>query len=717
MKTAFLENNPDYPGSDVTPSSRTYNNHTNGTNNTSLAASDDARLAGHDDHNDDITDLVIDEDVNKEQQRLQRPGGGDDVMRPYITIEPEMSGAGGADSPSVTSAAAFESQLRASFSAAAVAASSSAQISLINRNIFTTEALKNAMFGNSHAAGAAGDKATKAAMKNSLQQQTTGGVGTPRARCAPVREAVDPAKYITVQEEGGVKYACSKCGNIYKWRKSLNKHWKEKHDGEIPEPRVGGAVAMPRLRGSPYTNTSPRQQRMTSSNASSNNAQYSASLAMNQHPYRASMIGQAYSHHNMPSNPYDVARSAASMKLPSTPTSRGTYRAGSSVKREHDTSMLENIRQQQKLVERFLPSSAFSKATPRSPPRAHASKPSPSPGFMARSGADSAMDLTHELSSAEHLLSSAEQEGVLDLSMKTARSAAAAVVAAPAVFNQDEPIDFSVKADSNSSEDTLVDSKAMFSGSSLWVKPKRETSKMAAAVVDTKPRQCNMCTYMTRDERDLEAHQRLHLQQTNTCAQCSEHFQHIDDLNQHFVLRHMQVLARGLVGGCEQTISEPRSGDQLYRYLTEGASKNITSCVVCGGMFQFKWALASHFDKQHASLPNPYQQLPMSPDCGSPVATPSTPVHEDMMTGMYGCTQCSYSAETASELTRHQLRHSLSKQHVCKVCGYTAKTGVELVEHYEMDHPGLQPTDVKTTTGKNVRTLNALNQYLTIESI
>jgi len=61
-------------------------------------------------------------------------------------------------------------------------------------------------------------------------------------RSTPAREAVDPAKYFTLTDEpDGTKYACSKCGNVYKWRKSLNKHWKEKHDGEIPEPRVEGA--------------------------------------------------------------------------------------------------------------------------------------------------------------------------------------------------------------------------------------------------------------------------------------------------------------------------------------------------------------------------------------------------------------------------------------------------------------------------------------------
>lgn len=49
------------------------------------------------------------------------------------------------------------------------------------------------------------------------------------------RQEVDPGKYFEVFDEAGIKYACSKCGNVYKWRKSLNKHWKEKHFGDIPD--------------------------------------------------------------------------------------------------------------------------------------------------------------------------------------------------------------------------------------------------------------------------------------------------------------------------------------------------------------------------------------------------------------------------------------------------------------------------------------------------
>ena len=79
-------------------------------------------------------------------------------------------------------------------------------------------------------------------LSTSSPVKSVAGLGS--VRCPPVREAVDPAKYITISgEPDGVKYACSKCGNIYKWRKSLNKHWKEKHDGEAPDPAAVSAAA------------------------------------------------------------------------------------------------------------------------------------------------------------------------------------------------------------------------------------------------------------------------------------------------------------------------------------------------------------------------------------------------------------------------------------------------------------------------------------------
>jgi DNA-directed RNA polymerase subunit M/transcription elongation factor TFIIS len=107
--------------------------------------------------------------------------------------------------------------------------------------------------------GSGSGSASSLSMATNRPAQTSSAYGAARAfaaaasgvsvtaRCPPVREAVDPAKYITLSGDlDGVKYACSKCGNVYKWRKSLNKHWKEKHDGETPDP-PGSSSAAARL--------------------------------------------------------------------------------------------------------------------------------------------------------------------------------------------------------------------------------------------------------------------------------------------------------------------------------------------------------------------------------------------------------------------------------------------------------------------------------------
>lgn len=67
---------------------------------------------------------------------------------------------------------------------------------------------------------------------------------------------VDPARYRKVLEEGITKFACSICGNTYKWRKSLNKHWKEKHITETPPP-LDAPVAVKLRNGNTTTTTTP----------------------------------------------------------------------------------------------------------------------------------------------------------------------------------------------------------------------------------------------------------------------------------------------------------------------------------------------------------------------------------------------------------------------------------------------------------------------------
>ncbi|CAF0754030.1 unnamed protein product [Didymodactylos carnosus] len=70
-----------------------------------------------------------------------------------------------------------------------------------------------------------------------LPTRTSTTSGNDRKR--PYNVSVDPARYRRVpdpDDASSVKFACSLCGNLYKWRKSLNKHWKEKHNSESPPP-------------------------------------------------------------------------------------------------------------------------------------------------------------------------------------------------------------------------------------------------------------------------------------------------------------------------------------------------------------------------------------------------------------------------------------------------------------------------------------------------
>ncbi|CAF4704519.1 unnamed protein product, partial [Rotaria socialis] len=72
---------------------------------------------------------------------------------------------------------------------------------------------------------------------HSYTTQQTSSIVPDRKR--PYNVSVDPARYRRVpdpEDTNSVKFACSLCGNLYKWRKSLNKHWKEKHNEEEPPP-------------------------------------------------------------------------------------------------------------------------------------------------------------------------------------------------------------------------------------------------------------------------------------------------------------------------------------------------------------------------------------------------------------------------------------------------------------------------------------------------
>lgn len=102
--------------------------------------------------------------------------------------------------------------------------------------------------GMSHLSGS-GSGANRLSNSSGMQQQL---VQSPEKAKRHYNSEVDPARYRKVLEEGITKFACSLCGNTYKWRKSLNKHWKEKHITETPPPL--DAPVTVKLRNGLYNN-------------------------------------------------------------------------------------------------------------------------------------------------------------------------------------------------------------------------------------------------------------------------------------------------------------------------------------------------------------------------------------------------------------------------------------------------------------------------------
>jgi len=69
-----------------------------------------------------------------------------------------------------------------------------------------------------------------ASYESSVQGMQCAEVGILQGRIA--REPVDRSRYVVVNSNGGTVFACSRCSKQYIHRKSLNKHWNDKHVDE-----------------------------------------------------------------------------------------------------------------------------------------------------------------------------------------------------------------------------------------------------------------------------------------------------------------------------------------------------------------------------------------------------------------------------------------------------------------------------------------------------
>ncbi len=531
----------------------------------------------------------------------------------------------------------------------------------------------------------------------------TTAAAKPKKGTTPFREAVDPAKYIRIQDVDGIKYACSKCGNIYKWRKSLNKHWKEKHDGEIPTP-INPSFTMlnvPQIKAAQNSLSSLQFAKGMERNMSSKsymdraNKGYGSTLGMNSFDITSPIKFDAKTLKMSPysSDPFTKAKwnrpktashgSPAMHNIPSPAASLHRSRPenpinlnspGSMYQRPGDISLGAGKHQ------------VFDKPSPYSntpysmapPPVAHGktfkqteevcdeapldlSKSSTIP----KSGGSNALDLTRamkvETSSksnhrSDHKSDCRSVEQPLDFS-SGAKSGGKLLPGLPGVLVKEEVDDY---------QEYHVRGSGLpiFSSHDTW--------------------QCYKCTYVASSGKDYEQHLQEHdTKQTYRCYECKHSFVAVDDLNAHFINAHMEVLQNKLYEGehSHMTPEKSHKSMQLYKYLTMPREMNTLNCVICGSKFTWQWDLEKHFEKFHTSLPNPYKKSENHHNGEEEDKEDEESGSEELT-----CTQCKFVARDPPELTRHHLIHSLNRPYACTKCGYSTKWNDDLQQHMKRYH-------------------------------
>ena len=490
------------------------------------------------------------------------------------------------------------------------------------------------------------------------QQSAANQAAATKPRCTPAREAVDPAKYYTLTDEpDGTKYACSKCGNVYKWRKSLNKHWKEKHDGEVPPSLVERERMM---MGFPLHLQKHSSMQHPSSHSTSTVRKNAASSFMIS-PAQSMNSAKNPSLVSTPDYSFDrfslkaLNKSTPSMMNPAkVPSLQQPNQFSLPASQSHAWTVKNQMTRDPSSLEKMKTAGvdSITSALCRNRTIPHTFSPIAAHNVSHALPADFASPrFVSPHQSTMSFEMNENDAGVLDLSCKGAEKTAAISPFSSldtSSFMQDEPLDFSLKS---------IPSKSST----------KNSAKSQGSGVDQKSSYDNM---MLHQNRPTWTHQTSRYPNNNkgtklNCAQCMQFFSTPSDLNRHFVQSHIELLyeaADELITGFESR-SGPQHSTQLYKYLASDQTKSSIQCVVCSVIEESQSKLARHFEQEHGMIePNPYKSSSFS-------SLPSdTQFKQRQLNGdseefgqrfFHQCDLCSFSTNVRSEFTRHQLKHSL----------------------------------------------------------
>ncbi|XP_076449811.1 uncharacterized protein LOC143286107 [Babylonia areolata] len=416
------------------------------------------------------------------------------------------------------------------------------------------------------------------------------------------RKDVSPDKYFEVAEEvANTKYGCAKCGNVYKWKKSLNKHWKEKHGNDPGDSQYTPPGMQILLQQQNHIQTEHRR-----------------------------------CCHKTLLEAITVKSSDASSRSQSPHTFLNGHYSGTG--QDDDVDGEEPL----SFVASSIPVGPFVLGT------------SSQPVFPSTSGQRQSLinSLNAPISSASILNLTTTTHNTLDETDSGDHSAKPLDFSVPKNQSKTPPSPSSQASSTHPLPSTSTSAPLMQHNPT---EEDKEVSALNELVASSRNGlggggkdilKCPKCGEVLKTQTAYSNHMAVHLQSANKrvakCGVCGTHFPNNEALNQHFMERHLdhitshkeaiQKIPHGLqqtyhllkmplqnisklntqetddplkCNMCEFTAKWPA---ELQKHAVSHSDERPFVCMVCGSTYKWKWDLVKHFEKAHSNLPNPYKR-------------------------------------------------------------------------------------------------------------
>ena len=433
------------------------------------------------------------------------------------------------------------------------------------------------------------------------------------------RQEVDPGKYFEVLDDTGVKYACSRCGNVYKWRKSLNKHWKEKHhDDEMPDTSQPppGLAKLSQLTHVKYRFPAVEGKRSPSTNKAVNRSEACTPVSM------MGYMGHREPHpHSAVEEPSPSLMSSVVMPrfigpfitdtVPVFPTVTSTPTGPMIAHRERALDMTSNM----KMEEMFMKSRGRS---------------SPSDG-------EQPIDFSVKKEPEDRYSPSIRPGLQLPLSVRT---------------GAESPRDIATAAKKDDASPVLQCNRCGFVAKTLV-----DYSSHMTLHLNKRAFKCAECQEHFNGVDELNKHfGENHSEKIHEHKEAIQKIPH--GLQQTYHLLKMPLSAIGNISS-QDVPGRSETGDSKYlkcsmcsfvakwpaelqKHAVSHSEERPFVCMVCGSTYKWKWDLVKHFEKSHNSLPNPYKRREPGNSSGPPTlpkaVDPNTPMMKSPLStvNLYG---------------------------------------------------------------------------------